>query len=426
MRTLSLDEASSFLRLAPQEIMCKVDSGLLPGAKVNNELIFIDTDLADYVRGHYHPTIANISATQLSNSLNTIHEKVYPLFSELVPHMLRIEENRVRRGELSQKCLSITRNRLAKWIAPYFNDMQIISIGYITLETFIEQLTDSEINGAAITQYLIIIRKVLNYGLLTNVITSLPHFPKVKAIRTSRGAFTIEEYRLLLKTAWWLRDAPYMMQNRPKVIHLNEVSMMDVIMPKDMTRLIGFMVNSFIRPSDLKYIQHKHVEIVNGEYLYLRLSLPETKKHGQPIVTLTAGVGIYKRLLMDAKSRGYGKPNDYLFLPEMAKRRDHALRYLGFLFSWVLDKANLKYGLKGQTRTLYCLRHTSITFRLLYGEGVDLLTLAKNARTSVNMIEKHYASTLNGEMNVGLLHSKRVKRIKYIKQAIHNITVNNL
>ncbi|MBC7787809.1 MAG: phage integrase SAM-like domain-containing protein [Methylophilaceae bacterium] len=410
MRTLTLDEASSFLRLAPQEIMYKVEIGLLPGATLNNELLFIDTDLADYVRGYYHPAITKNINPQDFIQFNVSHEKQHTLFSELIPHMLRIEENRVRRGELSQKSLSITRNRLAKWITPYFNDIQINEIGYVVLEAFIEGLSEAEINGAAITQYLIIIRKVLNYALLTNLITSLPHFPKVKAPRTSRGAFTITMYRLLLKTAWRMRDALYMMQNGPKEIHLNEVSVMDVKMPRDMTRLIGFMVNSFIRPSDLKFIQHKHVEIINGDYLYLRLSLPENKKHNQPIVTLTAGVGIYKRLLLDAQSRGYGKPNDYLFLPEMAKRRDHALRYLGFLFSWILDKANLKIGPKGQTRTLYCLRHTSITFRLLYGEGVDLLTLAKNARTSVNMIEKHYASTLNGEMNVGLLHSKRVRK----------------
>jgi hypothetical protein len=373
-------------------------------------MLFIDDDLADYLRGHYvsiliKPAKNNNSELQLepANSSTT-------LFKDLVSHMLRIEENRVRRDELSQKSLSITRNRLTKWIAPYFDDMSIGVIGYVTLEAFIEGLTEAEIKGVAITQYLIIIRKVLKYALLTNLITSLPHFPKVKAPMASRGAFTITEYRRLLKTAWRLRNQPFMMQNRPKEIHLNEVSVMDVIMPPDRTRLIGFMVNSFIRPSDLKFIQHKHVEIVDGEYLYLRLSLPETKKHDQPIVTLTAGVGIYKRLLMDAKSRGYGKPNDYLFLPEMAKRRDHALRYMGFLFSWVLDKANLKFGPKGQTRTLYCLRHTAITYRLLYGEGVDLLTLAKNARTSVIMIERHYASTLNGEMNIGLLHSKRVRK----------------
>jgi hypothetical protein len=45
--------------------------------------------------------------------------------------------------------------------------------------------------------------------------------------------------------------------------------------------------------------------------------------------------------------------------------------------------------------------------RLLYGQGIDMLTLARNARTSVQMIEKFYASALSGEMNVALLQSKR-------------------
>lgn len=409
MRTLTIEEASSFLRLPAYEIISRIETDNLPAAKLGDDFLFIDSDLADYLRGHYRPIVVNPPSTDGIN-LQVQVTKENTLFSELVPHMLRIEENRVRRGELSPKSLSITRNRLTKWVSPYFDDLAIGDIGYASLETFIESLTDAEIKGVAITQYLIIIRKVLNYALLTNLISSLPHFPKVKSPRASRGAFTITEYRRLLKTAWRLRDQPYMMQNRPKELHINEASVMNVTMPRDMTRLIGFMVNSFIRPSDLKFIQHKHVEIVDGAHLYLRLSLPETKKHDQPIVTMTAGVGIYTRLLMDAKTRGYGKPNDYLFLPELAKRRDQALRHLGFLFSWVLDKANLKYGPKGQTRTLYCLRHTAITYRLLYGEGVDLLTLAKNARTSVNMIERHYASTLNGEMNIGLLHSKRVRK----------------
>lgn len=410
MRTLTIEEASSFLRLPAYEIISRIETDNLPAAKLGNEFLFIDSDLADYLRGHYHPIEVKAVTPLGIDFQSTQRTKSNTLFRELVPHVLRTEENRVRRGELSAKSLSITRNRLAKWVSPYFDDMAIGEIGYVTLEAFIEGLTDAEIKGVAITQYLIIIRKVLNYALLTNLITSLPHFPKVKVPRASRGAFTITEYRLLLKTAWRLRDQPYMMRNRPKELHINETSVMDVIMQRDMVRLIGFMVNSFIRPSDLKFVQHKHVEIVNGAHLYLRLSLPETKKHDQPIVTMTAGVGIYNRLFKDAKARGYGKPNDYLFLPELSKRRDHALRHLGFLFSWVLDKANLKYGPKGQTRTLYCLRHTAITYRLLYGEGVDLLTLAKNARTSVNMIERHYASTLNGEMNIGLLHSKRSRK----------------
>ena len=411
MKTLSLEEASSFLRLPSHEIINQVEMGRLPGAKLNDELIFIDIDLVEFVRGHYRSAnyiTHNSNDDNLLPSQTDINEV---LFKDLVPHMLRLEENRVRRDELTAKSLRITENRLDKYISPYFNELAIKNIDYMVIESFIEDLTNAGINGVAISQYIIIVKKVLKYALLTNVIKSLPQYPRIKTPRQSRGAFTIAEYRTLLKTAWRLRDKPYMMNNRPKEVHINEAVSMDVIMHRDMTRLIGFMVNSFIRPSDLKFMQHKHIEIIEGDYRYLRLSIPETKKHDQPIVTMTACVGIYKRLLNDANTRGYGMPNDYLFIPEM-KNRDHALRYMGFLFNWLLKKANLKLGKKGQNRTLYCLRHTAITFRLLYGEGVDLLTLAKNARTSVNMIEKHYASTLNGEMNISLLHSKRIRKPK--------------
>ncbi len=69
--------------------------------------------------------------------------------------------------------------------------------------------------------------------------------------------------------------------------------------------------------------------------------------------------------------------------------------------------AGIKKNQLDQNRTLYSLRHTSIMFRLLYGNSIDLLTLARNARTSVEMIEKFYARNLNAEMNIGLIQSKR-------------------
>ena len=61
----------------------------------------------------------------------------------------------------------------------------------------------------------------------------------------------------------------------------------------------------------------------------------------------------------------------------------------------------------GKNRTLYSLRHTAITLRLLYGGKIDLLTLARNARTSVEMIEKFYSSNLSAEMNIDLLQGRR-------------------
>jgi hypothetical protein len=48
--------------------------------------------------------------------------------------------------------------------------------------------------------------------------------------------------------------------------------------------------------------------------------------------------------------------------------------------------------------------------RLLNAENLDSLTLARNARTSVEMIDRFYAKPLTGEMNVDLLHSQRRPR----------------
>ena len=134
---------------------------------------------------------------------------------------------------------------------------------------------------------------------------------------------------------------------------------------------------------------------------------PETKKHDKPMVTMQAAVQVYESLLRHQKIQGYGGPEDHLFLPA-ENDRNYALAVLGFWFKWVMREAGLAtIDGNNRPRTLYCLRHTSIMFRLLYGQGIDMLTLARNARTSVQMIERFYASSLDGEMNVAMIQSKR-------------------
>ena len=115
---------------------------------------------------------------------------------------------------------------------------------------------------------------------------------------------------------------------------------------------------------------------------------------------------MYKTLLAHQTALGYGKPDDYVFFPE-EKNRLRCLNTIGWLFNWILNSLGIKAGPHGADRSFYSLRHTAITFRLIFGGNIDLLTLARNARTSVEMIEKFYASTLSAEMNISLLHSKR-------------------
>ena len=134
---------------------------------------------------------------------------------------------------------------------------------------------------------------------------------------------------------------------------------------------------------------------------------PESKKHDKPIVTLAPAVRVYERLVQMNRRRGFAGQDDYLFLPEMTDRKK-AVEFAGYQFQHILDVAGIGGNVaNGQTRTLYSLRHTCITFRLLYGKNIDLITLARNARTSVEMIEKFYSSNLSAEMNIDLLQGKR-------------------
>src|SRR4029077_18636940 len=60
------------------------------------------------------------------------------------------------------------------------------------------------------------------------------------------------------------------------------------------------------------------------------------------------------------------------------------------LFKTILDEEKLRIDREGQPRTAYSLRHSYICLRLM--EGADIYQIAKNCRTSVEMIEKYYAS----------------------------------
>jgi excisionase family DNA binding protein len=53
LRTLSLTEAAALLRMHPEEVRRRAKCGAIPGAKPGRCWIFIEDDLAEYVRSFY-------------------------------------------------------------------------------------------------------------------------------------------------------------------------------------------------------------------------------------------------------------------------------------------------------------------------------------------------------------------------------------
>jgi integrase len=173
---------------------------------------------------------------------------------------------------------------------------------------------------------------------------------------------------------------------------------------EDIGDLIEFMLHTFVRPTDVKVLQHQHVAVVRREQTYLRLTQPETKRHSLPMVSMPQAVEVYERLLARRQAIGPIQPSDHVFFPVWPDR-EYALVQMRRQFDLVLKRAGLKTSSRGESRTLYCLRHTAIMERLLNGDRIDVLSLARNARTSVEMIERFYARHLHGEMVVGKIHS---------------------
>ncbi|NDF51501.1 MAG: hypothetical protein EB116_15735, partial [Betaproteobacteria bacterium] len=266
---------------------------------------------------------------------------------------------------------------------------------------------DQSLTTVTIQQHLVAIRKVLHYAVGVGKLSAVPKFPAVTVTSKPRGSYSLIEYLTLVRTARRMIGQSASRSITDKSRRGSQAVSQFAKVSPDLHWLIRFMVNGFVRPSDIKLLQHKHVTIVRGRHTYLRLNLPETKRHDKPIVTLAAAVLVYERILAWQLKHGLGRPDDYVFLPDHPNR-SLVLEAYRWQFNFVQQAAGIGVNsANGQHRTLYSLRHSAMTFRLLYGQKVDLLTLAKNARTSVEMVERFYASNLTAEMNIDLLHGKR-------------------
>jgi len=323
--------------------------------------------------------------------------------NHVVSIILAQEKHKVERNEITEGTYRMTKVRLETHIADFFNDTDLCSINMGSIQRFIDFLSDQDLSTPTIVGYIAQLRKVLRYLVEQEHIAQMPLFPKMKVTQKPRGAFTVTEYAAILRQSKTLRRHVFHWDKPDTRFHIKPEYRS---MPLEMNWLIRFMVYTFLRPGDVRQLKNKHIEIISGKFNYLRLTPPEIKRHKSPTVSLPQAVNIYKTLLAHQTAKGFGKPDDYVFFPE-EKNRLRCLNTIGWLFNWIMNTLGVKAGPHGAYRSFYSLRHTAITFRLIFGGNIDLLTLARNARTSVEMIEKFYASTLSAEMNISLLHSKR-------------------
>jgi integrase len=155
-----------------------------------------------------------------------------------------------------------------------------------------------------------------------------------------------------------------------------------------------FMANTGLRPDEAARLEYRDVAIVKddstGETI---LEIEVRGKRGIGFCKSTAGAVVpFTRL----RKRNNPQPTDRLFASNQRE-----------LLNAILAEEGLKIDRDGNRRTAYSLRHTYICLRLT--EGADIYQIAKNCRTSVEMIEKYYATHIKSRLDAAAINVRRPK-----------------
>ena len=181
---------------------------------------------------------------------------------------------------------------------------------------------------------------------------------------------------------------------------------------EDLHDYVLFMANTGLRPDEALRLEFRDVEVEFD---------PATGKDILSIdVRGKTGVGFCKSM-----------PGAVHPFANLSKRRSGELRangvetksletilrttrlFRGFdrdLFNTILREEGLKVDRDGKSRTAYSLRHTYISLRLM--EGANIHQIANNCRTSVQMIEEHYASHIKDRLDTAAINVQRPRAVR--------------
>lgn len=298
--------------------------------------------------------------------------------------------------QATEEKLKTLRNDEARFrndLLPFFGEQDITTITNAQISQFLERLRKRNLTPATQKHFLVVLSKIMRFAIENDLMMRMPTFPRVAGrLKTSqnRDYFTHEEYDRLVATAEQCAAAAEMVRG--------------TVVTLEMKFLIQFMVNSFIRPSDLRVIKFQHIHHrKDKDEEWIALTHPATKTNANEVQAMPVTVHILRRFVDYLKESGRNPhKDDYLFFSSYSNR-DTAMAVIARQFRHILKKSDIAHA-TGKTLTLYSLRHTAIMMRLTYGK-VDTLHLARNARTSQQMIDQFYARNLTTDQVRKQLHS---------------------
>ncbi len=228
------------------------------------------------------------------------------------------------------------------------------------------------------------LKQILRWANGLGMISRIPEIraPKISAKKgiSRRPAFELAEWQTLYRflREWVKQPAKEGMKGRgPNSHHLWH---------RELFRsYVLFMGTTGLRPNEARQLRWRDAVPMNhsdgSEYLLLHIS-PNTKTGARECVALKGTILYLERI---RKISLHTKPDDLIF----CDKNGEAIENFGKTFKAVLKEANLLEDRYGNVRTIYSLRHTYATLRILKG-GANIEDLAQNMGTSPTQIYQHY------------------------------------
>ena len=294
-------------------------------------------------------------------------------------------------GQRSPKWVLHLEHTLNRHLLPYFGGMVVSEITPGKVQEYRIHRAQNGYRGIpparnTIAIEIVGIRHVLKtakrHGWLDHVPDLSPPFKASRKI-SHRAWFSPQEYRLLYEATRERAKNPKKESWRWESEQLHDY--------------VLFMANTGLRPDEAARLEYRDITVTRDASTDETILEIEVRgKRGVGHCKSTSGaVRPYFRL----RKRNHPQPTDRLF-PKTHRA----------LFKTILNELNLRRDREGNLRSAYSLRHTYICLRLT--EGADIYQVAKNCRTSVEMIQKHYAAHLKDAIDVVKVNVRKPKRSK--------------
>ncbi|ARJ64392.1 hypothetical protein WV31_01125 [Magnetospirillum sp. ME-1] len=158
--------------------------------------------------------------------------------------------------------------------------------------------------------------------------------------------------------------------------------------------LVGFLMSSGLRPNEVFNLRWINLGVT--EKGRLKVIIPKATKTGykdRDRVPLETAIQYSSDAAILRHQRHPDKPVDRKTEYVFAGYNGEPMAQSHKLFCQVLEEAGLLKDPHGRNRTLYSLRHSFITYRLLAGMSIE--DVARNTGSSVKQIQEHYDHIAN-------------------------------